>query len=167
LLITIHQIYNTQQCNKVVDDNKKYLIDLSLTIPLCPQNPMPISKITMIICLCSMISVLASVQTCNDPHYSIPEIVTSQFDSSILGSRSQDQLIALIENPNADTAKNYIESIAPYSLPLFIMAAATFIVFIASLSQVICFNIFKRAYQRCYLDVVGIQSIQPPIVSAV
>jgi hypothetical protein len=91
-------------------------------------------------------------QTCQSQNYIIPyDKLDEGFDIGINAVRGKDQLVHLIENPGAETAKSYILSIAPFSAPLFVMAAVTFVVFVASIIQVICFNTCSKEYPSFYV----------------
>ena len=81
------------------------------------------------------------MQDCDFNNFIIPyEALDQAFDQGIDAVRSQENLITLIETPNVDNVKNYLFSLAPFSAPLFAMAALSFILLIATIVQVICFN---------------------------
>ena len=95
----------------------------------------------IIVAVCLLQVSRSQVQNCQNPQYIIPyDPIDSAFDTGFDTIRGKDQMITLIENPNADNAKNYLVSLAPFSAPLFAMAGITVAIFIATIVQVICFN---------------------------
>lgn len=97
--------------------------------------------------LCFLASVQCSNGACYDSTYIIPySALDYAFDTGFNAVRGKDQLVTLIGNPNVENLKNYIFSIAPFSVPLFVMAGITAIIFIATIIQVICFNTCSKGY---------------------
>ena len=98
-------------------------------------------KLTITLLFLATLVCLKADDDCQQQNYIIPyEALDTVFDGGIDAVRSQENLIALIENPNSQTLMDYILSLVPYSAPLFAMAGITLVVFIASIVQVICFN---------------------------
>lgn len=105
----------------------------------------PITHILALIFLFALAR--SQIQNCYTQDYIIPyDALDDAFDSGIDAIRGQETLALLIENPNAETAKNYALSIAPFSAPLFAMAGITLAIFIGTIIQVICFNSCGKKY---------------------
>lgn len=99
------------------------------------------SRLSLLLVLCLVSLASAQTQTCQSQQYIIPyDPIDNGFDVGINAIRGKDQLVQMIQNPTAETAKTYILSIAPFSAPLFVMAGLTLALFVATIVQVICFN---------------------------
>lgn len=102
---------------------------------------------TLLSCLLLLTLARSQVQNCQSQDFIIPyDALDDAFDSGIDAIRGQQTLVLLIQDPNAETAKNYALSIAPFSAPLFVMAGVTFCIFVGTIVQVICFNSCGKKY---------------------
>jgi len=98
------------------------------------------ASVLMVITLL-LLTKIGNCQDCTDSNYIIPSsILDDVFNNPLDTLRSDQNLVALIQQPNEENLRTYALSLAPVAAPLFALAVLAIIFFVICSIQLCCFD---------------------------